>query len=216
MLPKEGAVLEQMTEHEADCIRSYTTLDKTGAKTLTQAREVLSLDEKALGQIREESEQALESLECFGPLCKAAKEQRAEWDAARLRAPGAPSQASFDWAMSVVRSRSFSGPYTPATFVGSLTALFGAATLALGYALVVGGAGASDTALNALYAILRQDGSGIRSKVLPDTEGSKKSLEVLRTLSSAMGEDGNALCDDVQLLSTIIRLVSEPQVGSGT
>ena len=92
----------------------------------------------------------LDSLECFGPICKAARAQRAEWDAARARAPGAPTQADFDWAMSVVRSRSFSGPFTPSTFVGSLTALFGAATLALGYALFVGGAGAADTALNGL------------------------------------------------------------------
>ena len=92
----------------------------------------------------------LDSLECFGPICKATRAQRAEWDAARARAPGAPTQADFDWAMSVVRSRSFSGPFTPSTFVGSLTALFGAATLALGYALFVGGAGAADTALNGL------------------------------------------------------------------
>ena len=62
ILPKEGDALEQMTEHEADCIRSYTTLDKTGAKTLIQAREALSLDEKTLGLIREESEQALEAI----------------------------------------------------------------------------------------------------------------------------------------------------------
>ncbi len=60
ILPKEGAALEEMSEDEADCIRSYTTLDKTGAKTLLQAREALSLDEKTLGLIREESEQALE------------------------------------------------------------------------------------------------------------------------------------------------------------
>ncbi|MCR9097322.1 MAG: HDOD domain-containing protein [bacterium] len=62
ILPKEGAALEQLSEHEADCIRSYTTLDKTGAKTLIQAREALSLDEKTLGLIREESEQALEAI----------------------------------------------------------------------------------------------------------------------------------------------------------
>lgn len=93
---------------------------------------------------------ALDSLGCFAPLCKAARKQRKDWDAARARAPGAPTADQFDWAMSVVRSRSFSGPYTPSTFVGSLTTLFGAATLALGYALVVGGAGASDTALNGL------------------------------------------------------------------
>ena len=62
VLPKEGAALEEMSEVEADCIRSYTTIDKTGAKTLIQAREALSLDEKTLGLIREESEQALERL----------------------------------------------------------------------------------------------------------------------------------------------------------
>lgn len=66
---------------------------------------------------------ALDSIGCFGSVCKAARAQREDWDTARLRAPESPSQAQFDWAMSVVRSRSFSGPFTPSTFVGSLCAL---------------------------------------------------------------------------------------------
>ena len=38
-----------------------------------------------------------------------------------------------------VRSRAFSGAYTGGTFIGALVQLFGAATLALVYALVLGG-----------------------------------------------------------------------------
>ena len=84
----------------------------------------------------------------YPSLLKAVDKQQREWDASRARAPDAPSKESWDWAMSVVRSRAFSGPYSPGTFVGALVQLFGAATLALGYALVVGGAGASDQALD--------------------------------------------------------------------
>jgi hypothetical protein len=74
--------------------------------------------------------------------------QREEWDATRKRAPGSPSAERWDWAMNVVRSRAFSGPYAPSTFIGSLLQLFGASTLAVAYALGVGGAGAADQALD--------------------------------------------------------------------
>jgi len=74
--------------------------------------------------------------------------QRKEWDASRLRAPGSPSAKEWDWAMNVIRSRAFSGPYSPGTFIGSLTTLFGASTLAVAYALIVGGAGAADQAFD--------------------------------------------------------------------
>lgn len=67
ILPKEGAALEQMTALEADCVRSYTNLDRTGGKTLVHAREALSLDEKTLGLIREEAEQALEAIGLGAP-----------------------------------------------------------------------------------------------------------------------------------------------------
>jgi hypothetical protein len=89
----------------------------------------------------------IEAIE-YPALPRAVRLQREQWDAARTKAPGAPTQAQWDWAMSVVRSRSFSGPYTPGTFVGALAQLFAAATLALGYALVVGGAGSQEQALN--------------------------------------------------------------------
>ena len=80
---------------------------------------------------------------------------RDRWDASRARAPGAPSAAEWDWAMSIVRSRTFSGPYSPGTFIGALAQLFLASTGCLGYALVVGGAGASDQAFDAfLFALV--------------------------------------------------------------
>lgn len=84
----------------------------------------------------------------YPALATAAAAQRAEWEKSRAGAPGAPSAEDWDWAMSVVRSRSFSGPYTPSTFVGSLTTLFGACTASLAYAAVIGGAGAAEQALN--------------------------------------------------------------------
>ena len=84
----------------------------------------------------------------YPALAAAVSTQRAEWDAARVRAPSSPSAAEWDWAMNVARSRAFSGPYTPSTLVGSLTTLFGASTLAILYAVVVGGAGASDQAFD--------------------------------------------------------------------
>ena len=73
----------------------------------------------------------LEKLE-YAPLLGAVARQRAEWDASRARAPGRPSAAKWDWAMSVVRSRAFSGPYTSGTFIGALAQLFLAATACLG------------------------------------------------------------------------------------
>lgn len=88
----------------------------------------------------------------YPALSAAVAAQRAEWDAARAKAPGAPSKEKWDWAMNVARSRAFSGPYTPSTFVGSLSTLFGASTLALVYALVVGGAGAADQAFDGFLA----------------------------------------------------------------
>lgn len=62
VIPKDGADLQEMSELEADCVRSHTNVDRTGSKTLANAREVLSLQEKELGLIRDEAEQALEGL----------------------------------------------------------------------------------------------------------------------------------------------------------
>ena len=64
--------------------------------------------------------------------------QADEWEASRQRAPGSPSAEQWTWAMNVVRSRAFSGPYAPGTFIGALLQLFGASTLALGYAVSCG------------------------------------------------------------------------------
>ena len=85
---------------------------------------------------------------------KAVATQRAEWDAARARAPGRPSAEKWDWAMSIVRSRSFSGPYTSGTFIGALAQLFLASTAAVAYALGVGGAGAADQAFDAFLFVV--------------------------------------------------------------
>lgn len=92
----------------------------------------------------------LAALETIGytPLVRAVEAQREEWERARAVAPNSPTAKEWDWAMSTVRSRTFSGPYTPGTFLGALAQLFGASTLALGYALVSGGAGAADTAFD--------------------------------------------------------------------
>ena len=84
----------------------------------------------------------------YPPLVTAVTKQRAEWDAARSRCPGNPSAEKWDWAMSVVRSRAFSGPYSGGTFIGALAQLFLASTAALLYALWFGGAGASDRAFD--------------------------------------------------------------------
>ena len=84
----------------------------------------------------------------YPALSKAVGLQREEWDAARARAPGSPSAKEWDWALGVVRSRAFSGPYAPGTLIGSLTQLFGASTLALLYALFVGGEAAADRAFD--------------------------------------------------------------------
>ena len=84
----------------------------------------------------------------------AVAKQRAEWDAARARAPGRPSAEKWDWAMSIVRSRSFTGPYTSGTFIGALAQLFLASTAAVGYALIVGGAGAADQAFDAFLFVV--------------------------------------------------------------
>lgn len=51
-----------MSEADADCVRSHTSVDLTGAKTLAHAREALSLDPESLGLIRKESEEALQKL----------------------------------------------------------------------------------------------------------------------------------------------------------
>ena len=86
----------------------------------------------------------------YPPLPDAVAKQRADWDAALARAPESPSKSEWDWAMSIVRSRAFSGPYTSSTFIGALAQLFLASTACLGYAVVIGGAGASDQAFDAL------------------------------------------------------------------
>jgi len=62
VIPKEGEAMAEMSEMEADCVRSHTTVDRTGAKTLSHAREALSLDEKTLGLIRAEAEEVLVNL----------------------------------------------------------------------------------------------------------------------------------------------------------
>jgi hypothetical protein len=56
--------------------------------------------------------------------------------------------------MSVVRSRAFAGPYSPGTFLGFLAKFWVAATVALGYSFVVGGAGAYDQAVNSIEFVL--------------------------------------------------------------
>ena len=66
VIPKEGAALEEMSAAQADCVRSFTTIDKSTPKTLVAAREALSLDEKTLGLIRKESEEALEQIAMGG------------------------------------------------------------------------------------------------------------------------------------------------------
>lgn len=90
----------------------------------------------------------------YSVLGKAVAAQRAEWDKSRGRAPGRPSEEEWDWAMSIVRSRAFSGPYTGGTFIGALAKLFLASTACLGYAAWVGGAGAADQAFDALSFVL--------------------------------------------------------------
>ncbi len=66
VIPKEGDRLAEMSEAQADCVRSFTTIDRSDGKTLATAREALSLDEKTLGVIREEAEQAIETLALGG------------------------------------------------------------------------------------------------------------------------------------------------------
>ena len=68
----------------------------------------------------------------------------------RARAPGSPSAEEWYWALGVARSRAFSGPYAPGTLIGSLTQLFGAATLGLVYSTLVGTDTAADLALDGL------------------------------------------------------------------
>lgn len=85
----------------------------------------------------EEAASAFEALR-YPALGRAVAAQRDEWEAARVRAPGRPSPERWSWAMNVVRSRAFSGPYTGGTFKGALVQLFAAATLALGFALATG------------------------------------------------------------------------------
>lgn len=102
-----------------------------------------------------DAETTLKTAIGYPSLAKAVALQRREWDAARQRAPGSPSQERWDWAMCVVRSRTFSGPYAGGTFIGALAQLFGASTVALAYALIVGGAGAADQALDGfLFAVV--------------------------------------------------------------
>jgi HD-like signal output (HDOD) protein len=62
VIPKAGAGLEEMSEDEADCVRAHTSVDRTGDKTLEHAREALGLDEKAIGLIREEGQEAIATL----------------------------------------------------------------------------------------------------------------------------------------------------------
>lgn len=62
VIPKDGANLEAMSEDEADCVRSHTSVDRTGEKTLEHAREALRLDDKMLQLIREEGAKAIEML----------------------------------------------------------------------------------------------------------------------------------------------------------
>lgn len=91
----------------------------------------------------------------YTPLLDAVASQRAEWDAGCARAPFNPTPEKWDWAMSIVRSRAFSGPYTGGTFIGALAQLFLASTACLGYAVVRGGAGAADQAFDAfLFAFV--------------------------------------------------------------
>ena len=82
------------------------------------------------------SEAELEAL-AYRPLQEAVEKQRAEWAALarELRsATAGPSEAELYWAMSCVRSRAFSGPYSPGTIKSSASQLAFAAALALGYA----------------------------------------------------------------------------------
>lgn len=62
VIPKVGADLTEMTEAEADCVRSLTSIDRTGTKTLVNARESLDLDQKALELVRLEGVEVFETL----------------------------------------------------------------------------------------------------------------------------------------------------------
>ena len=93
----------------------------------------------------------------YPSLGRTVRSQRELWDAARAHAPGPPSAERWDWAMGIVRSRAFSGPYaggTPfpfsGTFVGALIQLFAAATLAIFYTLLSGN---DDLALDGFLAV---------------------------------------------------------------
>jgi len=88
----------------------------------------------------------------YPPLEEAVSEQRREWRRLHQLIGSAYSLDDFLWAMSTVRSRAFSGPYSPSTLKGSLQQLSFASALALLYLL--SGAGAPEQALNGLLAVL--------------------------------------------------------------
>lgn len=100
------------------------------------------------------NEEELEAL-AYRPLQQAVEKQRTEWAAIARKLPsakGGPSAAELHWALSCVRSRAFSGPYSPGTIKSSASQLAFAASLALGYAGL--GIGPADAAANGVLAVL--------------------------------------------------------------
>lgn len=86
----------------------------------------------------------------YTSLVKAVEIQRREWDASRKNVD--VSVKEWDWAMSVVRSRCFSGAYKPGAFRDAVFQAFLVSIVALIYVNVMGTPDASDSARNALSA----------------------------------------------------------------
>ena len=62
VIPKEDGALSELTETERDCIRSHTSVDKSGKGTIKHAIDGLGLDEATLLEIRKEGQAVLATL----------------------------------------------------------------------------------------------------------------------------------------------------------
>ncbi len=63
VIPKEGEAVEAMTELERDCVSAHTGVDRSGAKTLEQAREALQLDDAQIALVRNDAVDLIEKFE---------------------------------------------------------------------------------------------------------------------------------------------------------
>lgn len=62
VIPKVGQDLDEFTQDEADCVRSHTSVDRSGEKTLAHARQALGIDDAKMGALREEAARVVTAL----------------------------------------------------------------------------------------------------------------------------------------------------------